>query len=234
MLCDIAEKRFAAWLSAVAGREHLWMRDNLEVSLTATLGTSSMQINDLFSGDHPDSSVRSVVTHIKGRLEESETLQQQAQNNSLAQFSASPDLQNEFVGAVIGAMESHTDLSTQILNNPERFVRAGPSDSLDPLQPLDAAAVGGHPRHCSGRRRRAGAHRWRAPISGAVESPRGAIARCTGTLRREGRLEARVVHPCGPDRSLHGECAKRVQLGGARRTERMPGSCPVCAGETSA
>jgi len=40
-------------------------------------------------------------------------------NNSLAQFSASPDLQTEFVFAVIGAMESHTDLSTQILNNPE-------------------------------------------------------------------------------------------------------------------
>jgi type I restriction enzyme R subunit len=32
------------------------------------------QINDLFSGDHPDSSVRSVVTHVKDRLEESETL----------------------------------------------------------------------------------------------------------------------------------------------------------------
>jgi type I restriction enzyme R subunit len=77
------------------------------------------QINDLFAGDHPDSSVRNVVTHIKDRLEESETLQQQAQNNSLAQFSASPDLQDEFVGAVIGAMESHSDLSTQIINNPE-------------------------------------------------------------------------------------------------------------------
>jgi type I restriction enzyme R subunit len=77
------------------------------------------QINDLFSGDHPDSSVRNVVTHIKDRLEESEVLQQQAQNNSLAQFSASPDLQNEFVGAVIGAMASSEDLSTQILNNPE-------------------------------------------------------------------------------------------------------------------
>jgi type I restriction enzyme, R subunit len=37
----------------------------------------------------------------------------------LAQFSASPDLQTEFVGAVIGTMESHTDLSTQILNNSE-------------------------------------------------------------------------------------------------------------------
>lgn len=77
------------------------------------------QINDLFSGEHPDSSVRNVVTHIRDRLEESETLQQQAQNNTLGQFSASPDLQNEFVGAVIGAMASSEDLSTQILNNPE-------------------------------------------------------------------------------------------------------------------
>jgi type I restriction enzyme, R subunit len=70
------------------------------------------KINDLFDGDHPDSSVRNVVTPIKDRLEESETLQQQAQNNSLSQFSANPDLQNEFVAAVIGAMESHIDLST--------------------------------------------------------------------------------------------------------------------------
>ncbi|MCV7401286.1 type I restriction endonuclease subunit R [Mycobacterium fragae] len=77
------------------------------------------QINDLFSGDHPDSSVRNVVTHIKDRLEESETLQQQAQNNSLPQFSASPDLHDEFVSAVIGTMNSSEDLSAQILSNPE-------------------------------------------------------------------------------------------------------------------
>jgi type I restriction enzyme, R subunit len=56
------------------------------------------KINDLFSGDHPDSSVRNVVTHVKDRLEESETLQQQAQNNSLSQFSASPDLQRVPLG----------------------------------------------------------------------------------------------------------------------------------------
>ncbi|MDT5303797.1 MAG: type restriction enzyme subunit, partial [Mycobacterium sp.] len=31
----------------------------------------------------------------------------------------SPDLQNEFVSAVIGAMESSEDLSAQILNNSE-------------------------------------------------------------------------------------------------------------------
>jgi type I restriction enzyme, R subunit len=91
--------------------------------LTARIGSRRYvviaQINDLFSGDHPESSVRSVVTHVKDRLKESETLQQQAQNNSLTQFSASPDLQNEFVGAVIGAMDSSEDLSTQILNNAE-------------------------------------------------------------------------------------------------------------------
>jgi type I restriction enzyme R subunit len=77
------------------------------------------KINDLFSGDHPESSVENVVTHVKDRLEESQTLQQQAQNNSLAQFSASPDLHNEFMVAVIGAMESSEDLSKQIINNPD-------------------------------------------------------------------------------------------------------------------
>ncbi|MBV5246971.1 DEAD/DEAH box helicase family protein [Mycolicibacterium sp. PAM1] len=75
------------------------------------------KINDLFSGDHPDSSVKNVVTHVKERLEESETLQQQAQHNSLAQFSASPDLHSEFMTAVIGAMASSEDLSMQIINN---------------------------------------------------------------------------------------------------------------------
>ena len=77
------------------------------------------KINDLFSGDHPDSSVRNVVMHIKDRLEESDTLQQQAENNTQPQFSASPDLHDKFVAAVIAAMDSSADLSTQILNNPE-------------------------------------------------------------------------------------------------------------------
>lgn len=75
------------------------------------------RINDLFSGDHPDSSVRSVVTHIKDRLEEDGKLQQQAKSNSLAQFSASPDIDIAFNEAVIGSMDSSADLSRQILNN---------------------------------------------------------------------------------------------------------------------
>ena len=76
-------------------------------------------LNDLFSGDHSDASIRNVITHVRDKLEESETLKQQAQANSLSQFSASPDLHNEFVSAIIGAMESSADLSAQILNNPD-------------------------------------------------------------------------------------------------------------------
>ena len=75
--------------------------------------------------------MRSVVTHIKDQLEESETLQQQAQNNTLPQFSASPDLHEEFVSAVIAAMDSSADLSAQILNNPELSQKL-----LDELVPM--------------------------------------------------------------------------------------------------
>jgi hypothetical protein len=61
---------------------------------------------------------RAWLTNIKDRLEESQTLQQQAQNNSLAQFSASPDLHSEFLSAH-RAMDSSADLSAQILNSPD-------------------------------------------------------------------------------------------------------------------
>ena len=46
-----------------------------------------------------------------------ETLKTQAQNNSLAQFRASPDIDVAFTDAVIGSMDSSADLSAQILNN---------------------------------------------------------------------------------------------------------------------
>ena len=58
-------------------------------------------------------------------------MQQQAQNNSLAQFSAGPDLHNEFLSAVIGAMDSSADLSAQILDNPDL-----PQKLLDELVPI--------------------------------------------------------------------------------------------------
>ena len=55
----------------------------------------------------------------------------------MAQFSASPDLQSEFVGAVIGAMASSEDLSTQILNNSEISQKLLGEFSADYLQGIE-------------------------------------------------------------------------------------------------
>lgn len=59
---------------------------------------------------------------------------------------------------------------------------------MDSFQPLHAGAVGGHPRHRSARRRRAGEHRGRRPISGAVESPSDTRTGCAAALRRDGGM----------------------------------------------
>jgi type I restriction enzyme R subunit len=98
------------------------------------------KVNDLFDGEHPESSVRAVITHVKDRLQESETLQQQAKHNTLAQFSASPDLQQQFAEAVLGAMDSSADLSTQILGNPDIFQKL--LAELIPIVYNDLAATG--------------------------------------------------------------------------------------------
>ena len=52
-------------------------------------------------------------------------------NNTLAQFSASPDLHKEFLSAVIGAMDASEDLSAQIINNPDLSQKL-----LDELVPI--------------------------------------------------------------------------------------------------
>lgn len=89
------------------------VRDPELVELDEVIAT----INDLFEGEHSNADVRSVVTHLRDKLEESENLRTQARNNSQAQFQASPDIDIEFNGAVIEAMDAHSDLSAQILNN---------------------------------------------------------------------------------------------------------------------
>lgn len=83
------------------------VRDPEMVELDDVIAT----INDLFEGVHSDADVRSVVTHLRDKLEESENLKTQARNNSQAQFEASPDIDIEFNGAVIEAMDAHSDLS---------------------------------------------------------------------------------------------------------------------------
>jgi type I restriction enzyme R subunit len=53
-----------------------------------------------------------------GKLLESETLQQQAANNTKKQFSSSPNLNTELTEAIMDAPDAHTTMSRQALNSP--------------------------------------------------------------------------------------------------------------------
>ena len=75
-------------------------------------------VNDLFEGDlTPQDKLVYVNNVIKGKLLESETLRQQATNNTKEQFANSPDLQSEILNAIMGALDAHNLMSTQALNS---------------------------------------------------------------------------------------------------------------------
>jgi type I restriction enzyme R subunit len=87
------------------------------------------KVNDLFEGELTDQDKLVYVNNvIKGKLLESETLRQQASNNTKEQFANSPDLKTELMNAIIGALEAHTAMSTQALDS--EAVRAGLKDVL--------------------------------------------------------------------------------------------------------
>ncbi len=87
------------------------------------------KVNDLFDGELTDQDKLVYVNHvIKGKLLESEKLQQQAANNSKEQFANSPDLKTELMNAIMGALDAHTVMSTQALNSPA--VQNGMKDIL--------------------------------------------------------------------------------------------------------
>jgi type I restriction enzyme R subunit len=74
------------------------------------------QVNDLFEGDLSDQdSLIYVYNVIRGKLLESQKLQQQAESNTKEQFSNSPDLRPEQMNAIIDALEAHRLMSTQAL-----------------------------------------------------------------------------------------------------------------------
>jgi type I restriction enzyme R subunit len=76
------------------------------------------RVNDLFEGDLSDQDKLVYVNNvIKGKLLESETLRQQAINNTKEQFANSPDLKAELVNAIMGALDAHNLMSTQALNS---------------------------------------------------------------------------------------------------------------------
>lgn len=78
------------------------------------------KLNDLFGKETTNQDQLVYVNGvILGKLLESETLQQQATNNSKEQFSGSPDLMKELENAIIEALDAHNDMSTKALNSSE-------------------------------------------------------------------------------------------------------------------
>jgi type I restriction enzyme R subunit len=85
---------------------------------TALLYEIIAKLNDLFDGELTEQDKLVYVNQvIKGKLLESEKLQQQAANNSKNQFANSPDLKTELMNAIMGALDAHTAMSTQALNS---------------------------------------------------------------------------------------------------------------------
>jgi type I restriction enzyme R subunit len=95
----------------------------------AALSEIIKKVNDLFEGELTDDDKLIYVNNvIKGKLLESEMLQQQAANNSKEQFSNSPDLVNELTIAIMNAFEAHEKMSMQALGSEK--VREGLKEIL--------------------------------------------------------------------------------------------------------
>jgi type I restriction enzyme R subunit len=78
------------------------------------------KLNDLFGKETTDDDQLVYVNGvIMGKMLESETLRQQAANNTKEQFATSPDLGSELNNAIIEALDAHTSMSTRALNSPE-------------------------------------------------------------------------------------------------------------------
>jgi type I restriction enzyme R subunit len=87
------------------------------------------KVNELFDGELTDQDKLVYVNHvIKGKLLESETLRQQATNNTKEQFANSPDLKHALLNAIMDALDAHTAMSTQALNSAQ--IQNGMKDIL--------------------------------------------------------------------------------------------------------
>jgi type I restriction enzyme R subunit len=102
---------------------------SLQEKEKAWLNEIIKKVNDLFDGELTDQDKLVYVNNvIKGKLLESETLRQQATNNTKEQFANSPDLKSELLNAIMGALDAHNSMSTQALNS--EAVQSGLKDIL--------------------------------------------------------------------------------------------------------
>jgi type I restriction enzyme R subunit len=91
---------------------------SIQEPMKVYMGELIEKVNDLFAGELTDQDKLVYVNNvIKGKLLESETLRQQAANNTKEQFANSPDLKTELLNAIMGALDAHNVMSTQALNS---------------------------------------------------------------------------------------------------------------------
>lgn len=79
------------------------------------------KMNDLFAGDLTDADLVGYVTTIKGKLMESETLADQAANNSEQQFGLG-DFKDVLTDLIIEGQENHNKIADQLLKDERIFV----------------------------------------------------------------------------------------------------------------
>jgi type I restriction enzyme R subunit len=110
----------------------------------ARLGEIIAKVNDLFGADTTEGDKLVYVNDvIKGKLMESDTLRQQAINNSKEQFANSPDLNHELINAIMDASSALSSLSRQALEsehvrNGLKDVLLGPAQLYEALRARDA------------------------------------------------------------------------------------------------
>ncbi|HMQ05455.1 MAG TPA: DEAD/DEAH box helicase family protein [Pyrinomonadaceae bacterium] len=80
------------------------------------------QMNNLFEGELSEADLLNYAYHVRDKMLENETLEQQATNNSKEQF-ALGDFRNVMMDKVIEGLDSYTSMATQVLN--EERIREG-------------------------------------------------------------------------------------------------------------
>ena len=111
----------------------------------ALLGEIIAKVNDLFGADTTEGDQLVYVNNvIKGKLMESDTLRQQAVNNTKEQFANSPDLNHEIINAIMDASSAQSSLSKQALDSERvrsglKEVLLGPAQLYEALRARDAS-----------------------------------------------------------------------------------------------
>lgn len=82
------------------------------------MGELIEKLNELFGAETTEQDQLVYVNHVlRGKMLQSETLRQQAANNTKEQFATSPDLDSELMNAIVEALDAHTSMSSKALNS---------------------------------------------------------------------------------------------------------------------